>query len=459
MRSRTGAPLSGVARRAHISANNVPDGRRNRAPVSRPGSGVRRERRGLGKLDCSTARHGTLDTARAPATSPGAALSRRSGAPRCSSGPSPPAGASPVASDVVADRVGARVCPGGSPSWSSWRAGPSGSSAGRMPGSTSTSGTSRASRPSRDSPSACSAAVVPKSTLAAGGLPAEVGGELRVLGGGGLGVVVGDLGDAVVLGELVAGGLALGLRHGRPLPVGAAPRRDSTGRYPSDGIASTAPARASAGLPRVPVRPTLRSWSVPGRRWRAGDGAVDLAGAVSFGLVTIGVKLYSATEDNDIRFHQVHATDGGRVKYRRVCSIDGEEVEYRDIAKGYELPDGQRGRPHRRRLRRAAAGQHAARSRCCSSSTRPRSTRSTSRRPTTSSPRAPRRAPTCCCATRWRTPARSPSPRSRSGSASRWPRCGCATASWCCTPCAGPTRSGRPTSASWTRTSPSGRRS
>jgi len=64
-------------------------------------------------------------------------------------------------------------------------------------------------------------------------------------------------------------------------------------------------------------------------------------GAVSFGLVSIGVKLYSATEDKDIRFHQVHATDGGRVKYKRVCSIDGEEVEYSDIAKGYELPDGQ----------------------------------------------------------------------------------------------------------------------
>jgi Ku protein len=64
-------------------------------------------------------------------------------------------------------------------------------------------------------------------------------------------------------------------------------------------------------------------------------------GAVSFGLVSIGVKLYSATEDKDIRFHQVHAADGGRVKYKRVCSIDGEEVEYSDIAKGYELPDGQ----------------------------------------------------------------------------------------------------------------------
>jgi DNA end-binding protein Ku len=64
-------------------------------------------------------------------------------------------------------------------------------------------------------------------------------------------------------------------------------------------------------------------------------------GAVSFGLVSIAVKLYSATEDHDIRFHQVHKTDGGRVKYKRVCSVDGDEVEYNDIAKGYELPDGQ----------------------------------------------------------------------------------------------------------------------
>jgi len=64
-------------------------------------------------------------------------------------------------------------------------------------------------------------------------------------------------------------------------------------------------------------------------------------GAVSFGLVSIAVKLYSATEDHDIRFHQVHRTDGGRVKYQRICSVDGETVEYADIAKGFELPDGQ----------------------------------------------------------------------------------------------------------------------
>ena len=63
-------------------------------------------------------------------------------------------------------------------------------------------------------------------------------------------------------------------------------------------------------------------------------------GSISFGLVSIAVKLYSATEEKDISFHQVHRDDGGRIKYRRVCSICGQEVAYNDIAKGYELPDG-----------------------------------------------------------------------------------------------------------------------
>src|ERR1700750_1861185 len=64
-------------------------------------------------------------------------------------------------------------------------------------------------------------------------------------------------------------------------------------------------------------------------------------GAVSFGLVSVPVKLYAATESHDISFRQVHATDGGRIKYQRVCSIDGEEVDYADIAKGYETEDGE----------------------------------------------------------------------------------------------------------------------
>src|SRR6185369_10069370 len=64
-------------------------------------------------------------------------------------------------------------------------------------------------------------------------------------------------------------------------------------------------------------------------------------GAVSFGLVSIAVKLYSATEEKNIRFNQVHREDGGRIKYQRVCAIDGEEVAYDDIAKGYDIGGGE----------------------------------------------------------------------------------------------------------------------
>lgn len=64
-------------------------------------------------------------------------------------------------------------------------------------------------------------------------------------------------------------------------------------------------------------------------------------GAISFGLVTIPVKLYTATEQRDVSFRQVHAEDGGRIHFRRVCSVDGEEVPFSDVAKGYELPDGE----------------------------------------------------------------------------------------------------------------------
>jgi DNA end-binding protein Ku len=64
-------------------------------------------------------------------------------------------------------------------------------------------------------------------------------------------------------------------------------------------------------------------------------------GAVSFGLVNVPVRLYSATENHDVQFRQVHREDGGRIKYQRICSIDGEQVSYEDIAKGYETEDGQ----------------------------------------------------------------------------------------------------------------------
>jgi len=64
-------------------------------------------------------------------------------------------------------------------------------------------------------------------------------------------------------------------------------------------------------------------------------------GEISFGLVMIPIRLYSATEHRDVTFRQVHREDGGRIRFRRICSVDGEEVPYADVAKGYELPNGE----------------------------------------------------------------------------------------------------------------------
>ncbi|HEX7323074.1 MAG TPA: Ku protein [Mycobacterium sp.] len=64
-------------------------------------------------------------------------------------------------------------------------------------------------------------------------------------------------------------------------------------------------------------------------------------GSIAFGLVNVPVKVYSATEDHDIKFRQVHAKDNGRIRYRRVCEVCGEVVEYADIARAYESDDGQ----------------------------------------------------------------------------------------------------------------------
>jgi DNA end-binding protein Ku len=59
-------------------------------------------------------------------------------------------------------------------------------------------------------------------------------------------------------------------------------------------------------------------------------------GAVSFGLVNVPVKLYSATEDHDVPLHQVHDADGGRIRYQRVCELDGKTVPYEHIDKAYD---------------------------------------------------------------------------------------------------------------------------
>src|SRR6202167_5875648 len=64
------------------------------------------------------------------------------------------------------------------------------------------------------------------------------------------------------------------------------------------------------------------------------------AGAISFGLVVIPVKLYAATWQRDIKSPQVHREEGGWIQFLRVCTLDGEEIPYSEVAKGYELPTG-----------------------------------------------------------------------------------------------------------------------
>lgn len=63
-------------------------------------------------------------------------------------------------------------------------------------------------------------------------------------------------------------------------------------------------------------------------------------GSIAFGLVNVPVKVYSATEDHDLKFHQVHAADHGRIRYQRVCEECGEVIDYSDIAKAYTAEDG-----------------------------------------------------------------------------------------------------------------------
>ncbi|RPE76534.1 DNA end-binding protein Ku [Frondihabitans sp. PhB161] len=62
-------------------------------------------------------------------------------------------------------------------------------------------------------------------------------------------------------------------------------------------------------------------------------------GAITFGLVNVPVKVYSATEDHDISLHQVHDKDGGRIRYQRRCEVCGKVVDYEHIDKAYDDGD------------------------------------------------------------------------------------------------------------------------
>jgi DNA end-binding protein Ku len=63
-------------------------------------------------------------------------------------------------------------------------------------------------------------------------------------------------------------------------------------------------------------------------------------GTITFGLVNVPIKLYSATESKTVHFHEVHARDGAQVEYRRFCTKEDKEVDYKDVVKGYEVSEG-----------------------------------------------------------------------------------------------------------------------
>jgi DNA end-binding protein Ku len=63
-------------------------------------------------------------------------------------------------------------------------------------------------------------------------------------------------------------------------------------------------------------------------------------GTVAFGLVTVPVKVYSATESKTVHFHEVHVADGARIEHRRICPKDGQQVDYDEIVKGFEVRKG-----------------------------------------------------------------------------------------------------------------------
>jgi DNA end-binding protein Ku len=63
-------------------------------------------------------------------------------------------------------------------------------------------------------------------------------------------------------------------------------------------------------------------------------------GAISFGLVSIPIKLVNATENHSISFRQIHTEDGGRIRYRKVCELEDREVAQDEIGRGYQDADG-----------------------------------------------------------------------------------------------------------------------
>ncbi len=83
------------------------------------------------------------------------------------------------------------------------------------------------------------------------------------------------------------------------------------------------------------------------------------SGSISFGLLNVPVKLYSAVSKKSVSFRELRESDGSRVRHKRVAEADGKEVEYNDIVKGYEIAPEQYVVDHPRRARGARPEEDA----------------------------------------------------------------------------------------------------
>jgi DNA end-binding protein Ku len=130
-------------------------------------------------------------------------------------------------------------------------------------------------------------------------------------------------------------------------------------------------------------------------------------GAISFGLVTVPVKLYSAVQRKTVRFHQLNGKTGVRIQQKRVDPTTGDEVPYEEIVKGYEIAPDQLRADRARRARGARSRRRRKTIEIPTSSTSTRSTRSSTTTRTTSRPRPAAPSPTGCCSRRCARAARS----------------------------------------------------
>ena len=188
-------------------------------------------------------------------------------------------------------------------------------------------------------------------------------------------------------------------------PTPAARPRSSCSRALAEGwTGATRPTGAS---------PCIASCVPPSRLGRIGAMARSMwSGAISFGLVNVPVKLYSAVSRKTVRFHQLNADTGHRIAQKRVDSVTGDEVPYEKIVKGFELTKDRYVVDHARgarlgRAREDARDRHRG-------LRRPRGHRpDLLRPPVLPRPRqGRRRRPTGCCSRRCASPARWRSPAS-----------------------------------------------